>query len=215
MANAAFSPSSPPSTSIHGSSLLDSQSRRRSRIFGNISGRNFCPPNPGLTVITSTMSQRCSTCSTKAMGLAGFEHRTDLLAKLANLRQHAMEVNRRRRLGLNKQMIGAGFRKIVEITLRLDDHQVHIERLGRRAAHCIHDRGAEGDVRHEPAVHDVDMNPIGAGLIDRTNFLAEPPQIGGKNGGRDNDRLHDAPGRAELARGKMNRSIALAKPSSS
>ena len=57
------------------------------------------------------------------------------------------------------------------------------------------------------------MNPIGARLIDGADFLAKPPQIGGKNGGRDDDRLHDALGRAALACGKMNRSIALAKPS--
>ena len=59
------------------------------------------------------------------------------------------------------------------------------------------------------------MDPIGARLIDGADFLAKPPQIGGKNGGRDNDRLHDALGRTERVRGKMNRSIALAKPSSS
>ena len=101
---------------------------------------------------------------------------------------------------LNKKVIGAGFGKRLKIAFGLDDHQVHIERLRGRAAHGIDDRGAERDVRHEPAVHDVDVDPIGAGLIDRANFLAEPPQIGGKDGGRDHDRLHDALGSAERSR---------------
>ena len=163
-ASAALSPFCPPSTSIHGSSPFDAQSRRSSRIFGSISGRNFCPPNPGLTVITRTTSQRCSTCSTNAIGLAGIEHRAGLLAQFPNAREHAMEVDRRRRLGLNKKVIGAGFGKRLKIAFGLDDHQVHIERLRGRAAHRIHDRGTERDVRHEPAVHDVDVDPVGAGL---------------------------------------------------
>ena len=171
MANAAFSAFSPPSTSIHGSSLRDSQSRRSSRIFGNISGRNFCPPNPGLTVITRIMSQRCSNVLDERDGTRRVKHRTGLLTELANLRQRAMEVHCRRWLRLNEQMIGAGFGKIAEIALWFDDHQVHIERLGRRTAHRVHDRRAEGDVRHEPAIHDVDMNPIGAGLDRRRGLL--------------------------------------------
>ena len=151
----------------------------------------------------------------KGDGTGRVEHRAGLLTKLANLRQHAIELDRRRWFSLNQQMIGAGLREIAKITLWFDDHQVHVERLCGRAAHRIHDRRTERDVRYEPAVHDVDMNPIGARLIDGADFLAKPPQIGGKNGGRDNDRLHDALGKAELARGKMKRSIALAKPSSS
>ncbi len=126
-----------------------------------------------------------------------------------------MEVYRRRRLDLNKKVIGTGFGEIIEMAFGLDDHQVHIERLGRRAAHRIHDGGAEGDVRHEPAIHHVDMDPIGAGRIDRLDFFAESPQIGGQNRGRDDDLFHRASDRDEGARCRMNRSIALAKPSSS
>jgi hypothetical protein len=42
------------------------------------------------------------------------------------------------------------------------------------------------------------MYPIGARLIDCADFLAKAPQIGRKNGGCDNDRFHDARGRAAL-----------------
>ena len=125
-----------------------------------------------------------------------------------------MEVDRRSRLDLNKKMIRSGLDKIFQITLRLDDHQMHVQRLRGGAAHRVHDGRAEGDVGHEPAVHDVDVDPIGAGLIDSADFVSEPPQVGGQNGRRDDDRFHDALRDAAPARGKMNRSIALAKPSS-
>src|SRR5476649_485624 len=125
-----------------------------------------------------------------------------------------MQMDRRRWLRLNKKMIGASFGKIAKITFRVDDHQVHIERLRRRSTNRIHNRRTEGDVWHEPAVHDVNMNPIGACLIDGTDFLTNSPQIRGKNRGCNNDRLHGVPGTITLARWKMNRSIALAKPSS-
>ena len=75
------------------------------------------------------MSHRCSTCFDEGDGAGRVEHRAGLLAELADPRQHAMEVDRRRWLGLNQQMIGAGLRKSAKIALRLDNHQVHVERL--------------------------------------------------------------------------------------
>src|ERR1700730_513981 len=59
------------------------------------------------------------------------------------------------------------------------------------------------------------MDPVGAGFVDGTHFLAEPPQIGRQNGRRDENGLHDALGSVEPASGRTKRSIALAKPSSS
>ena len=41
------------------------------------------------------------------------------------------------------------------------------------------------------AVHDVDMDPVGAGGIDRADFLAELGEIGGEDRRGDNERaLH-------------------------
>ena len=72
-------------------------------------------------------------------------------------------------------MIGAGLGKGGEIALRLDDHQMHIERLSCVASHRFDDDRPEGDIRHEAAVHDVDMNPVGAGLIDSPDLVGEMP----------------------------------------
>ena len=35
------------------------------------------------------------------------------------------------------------------------------------------------------AVHDVDVDPVGAGLVDRAHLLAEPGEIGGQDRGGD------------------------------
>ena len=58
----------------------------------------------------------------------------------------------------------------------------------RVRAERLHDIGADGDVGHEMAVHHVDMDPVGAGRIDRAHLLAEPGEIGGKDRGRDYER---------------------------
>src|SRR6476660_7122309 len=92
-------------------------------------------------------------------------------------------------------------------------HQSSCDSL--RPGHRIHNRGTKGDVQHEPAIHDVDMDAIRAGFIDRANLLTESPQIGRQNRGGDNDRPHRASNGRAGVRCKMNRSIALANPSSS
>src|SRR5262249_29483309 len=50
----------------------------------------------------------------KSDGACRIEHRTARLSKRANARQHAMQVDGRRRFGLHQQMIGAGLGEIVE-----------------------------------------------------------------------------------------------------
>ena len=57
-------------------------------------------------------------------------------------------------------LIGAGPCERFQKNFRLGTHQVHIEKqLGQRAQRLHHGR-TEGDVRHEMAVHDVEMQPI-------------------------------------------------------
>ena len=100
------------------------------------------------------------------------EHHTRLLAERADLRQHPMQMDCRARLGLHQQMIGAGVGEGGEIVLRLDDHQMNVEGLRRRATDRLqHDR-PDGDVRNETAVHHVDMDPVGAGSVDGADLFA-------------------------------------------
>ncbi len=66
---------------------------------------------------------------------------------------------------------------------------MHIERLACAASKCCdHDR-TETDVRYEPSVHDVDMNPVGARGVDGANLLGKPREICRQNRGCYNDFL--------------------------
>ena len=64
-------------------------------------------------------------------------------------------------------------------------------------AQRLHHVGAEGDVRHEMPVHHVEMDPVGAGGLDRAHLLAQLGEVGGQDRRRDEERaghdgLHDA-----------------------
>ena len=45
----------------------------------------------------------------------------------------------------------------------------------------LHHPRADGDVGDEMAVHHVDVDPVGAGLVDRADLLAEPGEVGGQD----------------------------------
>ena len=82
-------------------------------------------------------------------------------------------------------MSAPGFGEGVEERIDRRDHQVNVERLLGVRPKRLHDTGADGEVGHEMAVHDVDVDPVGPGLIDRAHFLAEPGEVGGEDGGGD------------------------------
>jgi len=121
------------------------------------------------------------------------DHHARLLVERADLAQHPMQMDRRAGLGLDEQMIRAGLGEGREIALRLDDHQMNVERLCRRPADRLqHDR-ADGDVGNEAAIHHIDMDPVGASGVDGANLLAQPREVGRQDGGRYEDRLHLPP----------------------
>ena len=153
------------------------------------------------------MSQRCSTCSTKATGLAGLSTAPAFFNSESGTAPDGGE--RRRRLSLNKQMVGAGLR-IAKITARFDDHQMHIERLRGRVAHRVHDGRAERDVRREPAVHNIDMNQSAPARSRRG--LRQPPQSAASMEGATTIGLM-TPWQLRSGMRQDNRSIALANPS--
>ena len=82
-------------------------------------------------------------------------------------------------------MVGARAHDRVDVALRLDDHQVDVERLGRRATDGLDDDRAEADVGDEAAVHDVDVDPVGAGGVDGANLFGQSRKIRGQDRWRD------------------------------
>ncbi len=56
------------------------------------------------------------------------------------------------------------------------------------------DRRAEGDVGDEMTVHDVEVDPVGAGGVDGGDLGAQPGEIGGQDGGGDAQGLNHGGG---------------------
>ena len=80
--------------------------------------------------------------------------------------------------------------KGLQISLRLLNHQVHVEWKRRGAAVRPHQERTHRQIRDEVAVHDIDVNPIGAGLLTSLDLVPQT-QVIGRNNGRGNDhRVH-------------------------
>src|SRR5262249_47644078 len=91
-------------------------------------------------------------------------------------------------LDVHRNDVRSGLGEGFEVRIAWRDHQMDIERLfGERTNRANHVR-PDGNVGDEMAVHDIDMDPIGAGGVDRAYFLAEFGKIGGQDGRRDDER---------------------------
>src|SRR5262245_7010990 len=114
------------------------------------------------------------------------ERDAGLLAERADRLQRAVQV----RAGFHmhrddvRARLGEGF----EVGIARRDHQVHVEDLAAMRPQRLHDVRPDGDVGHEVAVHHVDVDPVGAGLVDRAHLLAEPGEIRCENGRRNGKR---------------------------
>ena len=139
-------------------------------------GMNFWPPKPGLTLITSTWSTSPSTGSTADAGVAGFSTTHALRAGLADLREGAVQV--RAGLDVHADAVGARARRRPRASAPAP-RSSGARRAGsrrRRAERLDHD-GPDRQVRDEVAVHHVDVDPVGAGALDR----ARPPRRAGRS----------------------------------
>ena len=81
-------------------------------------------------------------------------------AERADVRQQALRVEGR--LEVKGDDVGAGLAEVFDVAFRLDDHQVGVERARRQLAQVADDLGSPGDVGDEAAVHDVEVQVIGA-----------------------------------------------------
>jgi hypothetical protein len=88
-------------------------------------------------------------------------------------------VNVRPRFDVHGDDVGAGPGEGFEIGVGGCNHQMHVERLFGVRTDRANDIGANGNIRDKMAVHDVDMDPVGAGGIDGAHLLAEFCEIGG------------------------------------
>ena len=84
--------------------------------------------------------------------------------------------------GMDGNDVRAGLRESIEERVDGRDHQMDVERLVQCAAECLHHGRADREVRHEMAIHHVDVDPVRARFVDRAHFLAELREVGGQDG---------------------------------
>src|SRR5207244_13410352 len=73
------------------------------------------------------------------------------------------------------------------------DHHVAVERQLRNRAKSFDHGRAEGDVRDEVAVHDIDVDDGAAAALGRRDFVSQMGEIGGQNGECQFNHLRSAP----------------------
>ena len=86
----------------------------------------------------------------------------------------------RARFGVDTDDIGSRLAEGFQIGVRRRDHQVDIERDFDMRTQGFDDIWAKRDVRHKMAVHDVNMQPIGACGLDGARLFAKLSKIRGQ-----------------------------------
>ncbi len=147
---------------------------------------NFCPPNPGFTDITSTKStSRCDRLerarrSRRTQDDAGFD------AQPLDGRDAALGV--RQHFDVHRQHVCAGLDETRGISIGIGNHQVNVERQLRHPFDSLHHGLADADVRHEVAVHHVDMDQVGSTAFGGGDGGSEGREVCRQNGRREADR---------------------------
>jgi hypothetical protein len=145
--------------------------------FGQHLGQEFLPAKAGIDGHDQHYAAQMQHIFDLRQWRRGVEHDTRDFAEFANMRQGAVQMDRGARFAMDQQMIGAGLGEVVEVMLRLDDHQMDIDRLRGCPAHRFDDDRADRDVRHKAAVHHIDMDPIAAGMVGGAHLVGKPAEI--------------------------------------
>ena len=105
-----------------------------------------------------------------------FPERSDVLERTGQVE---------RRLDVHADDVRARLREVFDVTLRLHDHQMHVDWEPGCLADGPHDHRADGDVRDEPSIHDIDVDPICAPRLHGRNLVCKFAKIGRQDGGGD------------------------------
>ena len=174
----AFSPLRPPSTSMTGSRPRASQQASQRADLGQHFGQELLAAKPWIDRHDQHDAAEVEHIFDHLERRRRVQHDACGLPELANLPEGSVQMDRRARLAMNQQMIRAGLGKVLHVTLGLDDHQVHVDRLCRRPPHGLDDDRSDCQVGNKAPVHDIDMDPVGPRRVDGANLLGEPAEIG-------------------------------------
>ena len=116
-------------------------------------------------------------------GRGGIEGDPGPSAGFADAAHRAVQV--RRGLDVDADHVGAGLDVVGQAPLGRLDHEVRIQDQGRDPAERPDDRGADGQVGQEVAVHHVDVDDGGAAGFDLPDRFAQVGEVGRQEGGGD------------------------------
>src|SRR3990172_8836249 len=91
----------------------------------------------------------------------------------------------RRRFRVDSHDVRAGLDKRRNVPVRVRNHEMDMERHFSHIPDRLDDQRTNRDVRHEVAVHDIDMQQMRAGFFNPANVFAERREISGKYRGSD------------------------------
>ncbi len=166
----------PPSTSSSQSVRASSIIRRTRRILGSMPARNSWPPKPGLTVITSTSSRSGKISSRTRRGRRRVDRHAGPQAQPVDLLHRPVQVDRP--FLVDDQRVGPGLGERRQVPVGLRDHQVNFQGNRRHGPEPAHDHGPERDIGDEVPVHDVDVNPVGAGRDGLGHLVGQMGHVG-------------------------------------
>ena len=120
-------------------------------------------------------------------GVAGFKDKPAPHPAARIARKRLCDIVFRFRFDMNGDGIRAGFEEARQVMIGMLDHEMNVERKLRVLSHGRDDRRPKRNVIDEMAVHDVEMEPIGAGLFGAMDLGFELREIRGENGRSDED----------------------------
>ena len=85
------------------------------------------------------------------------------------------------RFHVHRDHVGTSLHEVRDVAIGCLNHQVDVERFGGHALDGAHDDRADRDVGDKMAVHDVDVNEIGAAAFNQRDVMPERGEVGGEN----------------------------------
>ena len=177
----------PPSTLMRYGSFLSRRHASACWIFGSVSWMNSCPPKPGLTVITSSRSIFAEVRLDERDGGGRVDGEADFFAERFDFPDERRDLLAQ--FDVNDDFVRAGPGKRFEQNFGLGTHEVDVKKHFGQRTNGADDFRAKGNVRHEMPVHDVEVQPVGAGTVGAFDFPAKTGVVGGEQRGRDNHAL--------------------------
>ena len=100
---------------------------------------------------------------------------------VANGLQRAMQV--RACFIVDREHLCPASLEVFDVAIRINNHQVNIQRLGCVFVHRFHHRHTKRDIGNKHAIHHIHMKPIGMRTVNHFNIALKVGEIGGKNTG--------------------------------